>query len=61
MTVLTNALLTASLAALASADKERWRVMSMPDMADFDTYAMYSGYVAIPDSGSAMHYIFVEA
>lgn len=34
---------------------------SMPDMADFDTYAFYSGYVDIANTTSSMHYLFVEA
>ena len=33
----------------------------MPDMATFTTYGFYSGYVVIPDTTSAMHYLFVES
>jgi hypothetical protein len=40
----------AALAAVAAAAPEEDRVVSLPDMADFDTFPVYSGYLAIPDT-----------
>jgi len=60
MTSLNKTFVSAAFAAVASAAAEKYRVTSMPDMADFDRYGFYSGYVGVSTT-SAMHYLFVEA
>ena len=47
--------------ALTAAKPEADRVEYLPEMGTFDKYAMYSGYLDIPDSHKSLHYIFVES
>lgn len=55
-----KSLLVSALAAVAFAADENDRVFSVPDMATFDTYPLYSGYLqAQPDK--FLHYMFVES
>jgi len=52
---------SAALVAVCAAAPEADRVMSLPDMADFDTFPVYSGYLDIPDTTKMLHYMFVES
>ena len=52
-------IISASAAAAFAAD-EADRVASIPDMATFDTYPVYSGYLNVSDA-KALHYMFVES
>lgn len=52
---------SAALVAVAAAAPEEDRVMSLPDMADFDTFPVYSGYLDIKDTTKMLHYMFVES
>ena len=45
-----KSLLLSSLAAIAAAAPEADRVLSLPDMATFDKFAVYSGYLAIENT-----------
>ena len=56
-----NSLLTFALAGLASAAPEEDRVAELPNMATFDDFAFFSGYLPIPDSGKSLHYLFAES
>jgi len=49
-----------TIAAAAFAADEADRVASIPDMATFDTYPVYSGYLNVSDA-KALHYMFVES
>ena len=39
-----------ALLGLVQAISDEEKVASLPDMADFDEYGLYSGYVNIPDT-----------
>lgn len=49
-----------ALAGAAQASFEADRVASIPDMAVFDTYPVYSGYLEV-NSAKALHYMFIES
>ena len=51
----------AALIAVALAAPEEDRVASLPDMATFDTFPVYSGYINIENTTKMLHYIFVES
>jgi len=51
----------AALVAVVAAAPEADRVTSLPDMATFDTYPVYSGYLDIPNTTKMLHYMFVES
>ena len=53
---LTVSALTAAVFAADEAD----RVTSIPDMAVFDTYPVYSGYLTV-DADKQLHYMLVES
>jgi carboxypeptidase C (cathepsin A) len=53
-------LIISALAGAAIAADENDRVMSMPDMADFDTYPVYSGYLNVNEAKD-LHYMFIES
>ena len=50
-------LLAAAANAVVAADK----VDALPDMATFDTYAVYSGYLDVDGTSNSLHYMFVES
>jgi carboxypeptidase C (cathepsin A) len=50
-----------TFAARVMATPEEDRVMSMPNMADFDTWAFYSGYLPLINTGKKLHYLFLES
>jgi len=50
----------AALAGAAIAAPEADRVTEMPDMAKFDTYPVYSGYLDV-DEAKSLHYMFVQS
>ena len=52
-------LLSALLGAAYAAD-EADRVLEMPDLAKFDTYPVYSGYLEV-DEAKSLHYMFIES
>jgi cathepsin A (carboxypeptidase C) len=55
-------LVGSALVGLAAAKPEEDRVLYLPEMGNFDKYAMYSGYVDIPATGSKqLHYLLVES
>jgi hypothetical protein len=55
-------LLTFALAGLAAnALPEEDRVMSLPNMATFDTWGFFSGYLPLLNSGKRLHYVFAES
>ena len=56
-----SSFIAASLAVISQGRPEHYRVLHMPDMAVFDTFKFYSGYVNITDTNSAMHYLFLES
>jgi len=56
----TKSLVVSALAAVAFAADEADRVTSIPDMATFDTYALYSGYLEAA-TDKMLHYMFVES
>lgn len=56
----TKSLVVSALAAVAFAADEADRVTSIPDMATFDTYALYSGYLEAA-TDKFLHYMFVES
>jgi hypothetical protein len=45
-----KSLLLSTLAALSAAAPEGDRVLSLPDMATFDKFAVYSGYLGIENT-----------
>jgi cathepsin A (carboxypeptidase C) len=56
------AITIACLLALASAAPEADRVFEIPDMAKFDTFKLYSGYLDIGGTeGKSLHYVFQES
>jgi hypothetical protein len=56
-----KSLVVCALVAVAAAAPEEDRVASLPDMAVFDTFPVYSGYLNIPDTTKMLHYMFVES
>lgn len=56
-----RSLTLALVATYASAAVEADRVTSLPNMAVFDTYPVYSGYVDLPNTTKRIHYMFVES
>jgi cathepsin A (carboxypeptidase C) len=54
-------LLVFAIAGLAHAKPAEDRVYSLPDMATFDKFEYYSGYVNLAGTGKSLHYIFVES
>jgi carboxypeptidase C (cathepsin A) len=56
-----KSLITAALTAVAIAAPEEDRVLSLPDMAVFDTFPVYSGYLDITGTTKRLHYMFVES
>ena len=40
---------------------EEDRVESLPDMATFDDYKMYSGYISLEHTTKRIHYLFIES
>lgn len=56
----TKSLILTTLTAAVFAADEADRVLSMPDLAVFDTFAAYSGYLDVNESKS-LHYFFVES
>ena len=57
----TKSFVASALVAVACAAPEADRVTSLPEMGNFDTYPVYSGYVDIPNTTKMMHYLFVES
>jgi carboxypeptidase C (cathepsin A) len=55
-----KSLILAAISAVAFAADEADRVLSMPDLAVFDTYPVYSGYLEV-NSAKALHYMFIES
>lgn len=51
----------ACLAIVAFAKPDADRVLEVPDMAKFDTFELYSGYLQIPNKQRKLHYIFAES
>lgn len=49
------------VAIMALAKPEADRVMELPDMAKFDSFALYSGYLEIPEKKRKLHYMFAES
>jgi hypothetical protein len=58
--MLTKSLVLAAISSVAFAADEADRVSSIPDMAIFDTYPVYSGYLNVSDA-KALHYMFIES
>jgi len=56
----TKSLILTTLTAAVFAADEADRVLSIPDLAVFDTFPAYSGYLDVSDSKS-LHYFFVES
>lgn len=56
-----KSVLSAAIIAGAFAAPEEDRVVSLPDMAVFDTYPVYSGYLEIQGTTKMLHYMFVES
>ena len=56
----TKSLIAWALVGYVTAADENDRVLSMPDMATFDTYGFYSGYLNVNDT-KELHYLFVES
>ena len=55
-----KSLIISTLTVAALAADEADRVLSMPDMGNFDTFPLYSGYLNV-SSAKALHYLFVES
>ena len=55
-----KSLTIAAIVGSAFAADEADRVLSMPDMATFDTYPVYSGYLNV-DEYKSLHYMFIES
>lgn len=55
-----KSLILCAIAGAAYAADEADRVASMPDMATFDTYPVYSGYLHVDDA-KHLHYMFIES
>lgn len=55
-----KSLIVSALTASVFAADEADRVASIPDMATFDTYAVYSGYLEV-NTAKSLHYMFVES
>jgi cathepsin A (carboxypeptidase C) len=49
------------LIAIAYAKPTEDRVLEVPDMAKFDTFELYSGYLEIPDKQRRLHYVLAES
>jgi hypothetical protein len=45
-----SSLLNFALAGIATAAFEEDRVTSLPEMGDFDTFGVFSGFLEIPDT-----------
>jgi carboxypeptidase C (cathepsin A) len=56
-----KSLACAALIAVTFAAPEEDRVTSLPDMATFDTFPVYSGYLNIEGTTKMLHYMFVES
>lgn len=56
----TKSLTVSALAAVAFAADENDRVLSIPDMATFDTYPVYSGYLNV-GTNKHLHYLLAES
>lgn len=50
-----------AMATFAAAKPEEDRVLSLPEMGNFDTYGAFSGYIDIADTSKKIHYLFFEA
>lgn len=55
-----KSLILACIAGAVLGADEADRVTKMPDMADFDTFPVYSGYLEV-DEYKSLHYMFVES
>lgn len=55
-----KSLIACALIGMAAAKDEVNRVASIPDMAVFDKYGAYSGYLNVSDAKS-LHYLFFES
>ena len=51
----------ACAATSVAAKAEEDRVLSLPEMGDFDTYGAFSGYLDITETSKKLHYLFFEA
>jgi len=56
----TKSLILSALAGAVMAADEADRVTEMPDLAKFDTFPVYSGYLEV-DAVKSLHYMFVES
>ena len=50
-----------ALASIVNAAPKEDRVTELPDMATFDTFPVYSGYLNIEGTTKMLHYMFVES
>ena len=55
-----KSLIVCALAGMVAAKDEANRVLSIPDMATFDNFGAFSGYLNVSDA-KALHYLFFES
>lgn len=55
-----KSLIVSALVGIVAAKDEANRVTSVPDMATFDTFGAFSGYLNVSDA-KALHYLFFES
>jgi len=53
-----RSLLVSAIAGIAASAPLEDLVPSLPDIATFTTFEMYSGYLSIPNTSKKLHYLF---